>query len=121
MKRKNIVGLIAIVAIIAVVMFVGCIEEEEKETINLDAYVIIQSDYSPYSEASPEDMVYFLQIKNPTLRTVDDEIDQVAYLIENKMKIEHPDAYSYDVMIGDSYYVYINKPYFGKSEIKKVK
>jgi len=28
MKRKNIIGLIAIVAIVAVVMFAGCVEEE---------------------------------------------------------------------------------------------
>jgi len=28
MKRKNIVGLIAIAAVVAVAMFAGCIEEE---------------------------------------------------------------------------------------------
>ncbi len=28
MKRKNIVGLIAVVAIVAVAMFLGCVEEE---------------------------------------------------------------------------------------------
>lgn len=118
MKRE--ICMISLMLVVGTIIS-GCIEE--RSIADLKSYQIIKSEYNPYSSTSPNDMVYFLEIKNPTLKTVDDEIEQVKYLVEMKMKIDYPNAYEYDIKIGNSYYVYYNKPYENenKGKIKKVK
>ena len=44
MKRKNIVGLIAIVAIVAGAMFAGCVEEEQLSTAEIKAMALATAD-----------------------------------------------------------------------------